>query len=117
MRQIIRSTLKKIIFSKGNGEPVWSGKAVLVHENEIRITWEIPGTANLKVIGNDQAKVVIYNETNDTAVNLSRTATRLDLSLTLMIPDAYIGHKLHLWMFFASPDGKSVSNTDYIGSV
>jgi hypothetical protein len=108
---------KKIIFSKGNREPVWSGKAILAQDNQIKISWEIPETAKLKVIGNDQAIVAVYNETKKKAAGFFVTAARLDLSVTVTIQKVFIGHTFHVWMFFVSPDGKSTSNSDYLGSV
>ena len=107
---------RKILFSKGNREPAWSAKAVLEQENQIRISWEIPETAKIKLIGNDLARIVIYNETREDS-RFSATAIRSDLSVAVTIPTAFVGNKFHLWMFFVSPDGKSVSNSDYIGQV
>ncbi|SEA61362.1 DUF6266 family protein [Pedobacter hartonius] len=107
---------KKIVFSKGNREPAWSVRAMLEQKDQININWEVPETANIKVIANDLAKIVIYNETKKEA-RFSATAIRSDLSITVTIPEVFIGNKFHLWMFFVSPDGKNVSNSDYLGRV
>jgi len=107
---------KKIIFSKGSREPAWSVRAILEHDNQIKVTWEIPETAKLNQIGNDQAIILVYDKMKN-RVMVSLTAKRVDLAIAISVPIAFQETTLEIWMFFVSPDGKSVSNTDYAGSV
>jgi len=107
---------KKIIFSKGSREPAWSVSAIPEDDNQIKVTWEIPETAKLNQIGNDQAIVLFYNKLKN-RVMVSLTAKRIDLAVSISVPIAFQETTLEIWMFFVSPDGKSVSNTDYVGSI
>lgn len=107
---------KKIILSRGPREPAWAARAILENETQMKITWEIPETTKIKLIGNDRAVVLIYNERTEKVLS-STTAIRSDLSVSIYIPMKDQNSNLYLWMFFVSADGKSVSNSDYIGSL
>jgi hypothetical protein len=72
--------------------------------------------ANKKLIGRDTAHILLYDVSKGTALNHKVFAERIDLEWTVTLNEGYIGHLFYAWIFFVSPDGKSVSNTDYIGS-
>lgn len=109
---------KKAVFSQGELDMAWGTTLVLQGTDEIHVTWEVPETSKLKVTGNELVMFILYSETKDRALYLGKkTFKRADLELTAAFADLYHGNVLHGWLFFASVDGKSVSNTRYIGSV
>lgn len=106
----------KIVFSQGNGERAWSEQIFFEPDRKIRITWDIPETANLKAIGKDNIRLMVYNVTKDLHIQPPTVAVRNTQTLTIDIGERSLDCLLHVWMFFVSPDGKTISNSDYIGS-
>lgn len=107
----------EIKFSRGNREPAWSASMVQDEEaKEAVITWEIPQTAKLKVVRNDKAYILLW----DAGSRISNGYTEVERgALGAVIPVGQIvpGRVIHGWIFFVSPDGKEVSDTDYLGSL
>lgn len=108
---------KEIVLSKGSMETAWVAMATRETESLIRITWEIPETLNLKLIGSDEVRILFYNVTTKKALRVGYSATRSDLSAEINIKDFYKNDHFHIWMFFVSADGKNVSDSDYVGFV
>ncbi|CAM4170535.1 hypothetical protein SAMN06265348_105370 [Pedobacter westerhofensis] len=106
----------KIILSRGDREPVWSGNLITVQEDQISITWEVTEAAKMRIIGNDRAIVLIYNDRAE-KVQSFKTAIRSDLAVRIDLPLALRLGNSHIWMFFLSPDGRHVSNSEYIGEL
>lgn len=108
---------KKVIFSLGDREIAWAGK-VVAEGNGARISWEIPQTSKIKLIGEDIANLVIFDATKDLRPGYEwQLSTRADLSFYISILRASWGNNLHFWLFFTSPDGKTRSNSQYMGSI
>lgn len=108
---------KKIVFSRGLREPAWSGTTIWDAKGQLRISWEIPETAKLNLIANDQAVVLIYNSSRKKRLEFQALAARKQLYLTIPIPEIYRNDTFHVWLFFISADGKMVSNSEYMGTV
>lgn len=107
----------KIVFSEGAREIAWSGK-VTAEGKGFRISWEVPPSSKLKVIGKDKGHLMVYNHTKDRPVEFREISfERADLSYATTIPLSFFGDDLHVWLFFSSPDGKTVSNSQYLGTV
>jgi hypothetical protein len=106
---------KNIKFSNGNLEGAWASK-IKFESKQITCSWQMAEHANKKLIGRDTAHILLYDVSKGTALNHKVFAERSDLEWTVTLNEGYIGHFIHAWIFFVSPDGKSVSNTDYIGS-
>ena len=106
-----------IKFSRGDRETAWSGKAVLLEDNHVKISWEIPETVKLKIVGNDLVRVMMYAEDKRKGTTFDDMAIRRDLEITFHIAAYFEGCRMQIWLFFVSPDRKSVSDTDYIGVV
>ena len=108
---------KKVVFSLGDREIAWAGK-VVAEGNGARISWEIPQTSKIKLIGEDIANLVIFNATKDLRPGYEwQLSTRADLSFYIRIQRGSWGDHLHFWLFFTSPDGKTRSNSQYMGSI
>ncbi|MET1055138.1 MAG: DUF6266 family protein [Pedobacter sp.] len=109
---------KKAVFSNGELDMAWGAKIALNGTDEIHVTWEVPETSKIRITGSDVVCLMLYSEEQSRLLYLGKkTYVRADLELTENFADIYHGNNLHGWLFFASPDGKSVSNTRYIGSV
>lgn len=105
---------ENIIFSKGDLETAWIATATRIGETQININWEIPETLELKQVGNDAVRLLIYNATRKTAMSVNYAATRRDLSMDINFDPVFKDDQFHIWMYFISPDGKSVSDSDYV---
>jgi len=109
---------EKVIFSRGSGDIAWGGSLTLLEDNDFLLTWETLSTSNLKKNGQDLIHVMVWESTKRRgAVYSSQTATRAELSTVRRIPGTLIPGTIHVWVFFSSPDGKTVSNTRYMGSL
>lgn len=107
----------KVRLSKGNRETAWAAQLRNAEGSDgIILSWEVPESAKMKVIGKDKAIAVLYNEKTKQG-SLFSSALREDLSLHLKLSSNCKGQPVHVWLFFQSPDGKEVSNTDYAGLI
>jgi len=105
-----------LIFSKGKREPAWATKLSLSAEKELNVKWDVPKTAKMTLIGDDEVHFVIYNSTQNLRTGNYSDVRREDLSAQISVsadPDDI----LYCWMFFLSPDRKSASNSDYLGCI
>ena len=107
----------KLKFSKGKMETAWSTKMALDAENKLQVQWAVPETANRKLIGDDLACIMVYNQSRKHASAVSYMVTRKELSTELQLRGIKPGDTIHAWIFFYAPDGTQESNTDYLGSL
>jgi len=107
----------KLKLSWGKRETAWSTKMVLNKGNKLQVKWAVPETANMKLIGDDIACVMVYNQSRKRAVAQSYMVTRKDLSCELTLRGVKPGDDIHAWIFFYTPDKSQASNTDYLGSL
>ena len=105
-----------LVFSTGKREPAWATKLSLADGNEIKVKWDVPKTAKMSLIGNDEPIFILYNSTQKRKCDGYSIAKRKDLSAT-MTAKGKPGDIIYCWMFFVSPDQKTVSDTDYLGCV
>jgi len=105
----------KVVLSKGNLEMVWS-EAIFLDENKmLHISWEIPSTSKLKVVGMDTTHIIIYSHTLEKDLNAPDTV-RQDLYAARDLK-FFSGHTIYIWLFFTSTDHAAVSNSQYLGTV
>jgi hypothetical protein len=103
-------------FSLGRRERVWSEELFFKAGGVIQASWEVPESVSMKHLGNDEAKVVIYNVNRNSLLHINCRPLRSDLKFKKKLASADAGDTIHVWMFFISPDGKEVSDSDYLGS-
>lgn len=109
---------KAVIFSKGDLDMAWGTRFELIGTHKVRMVWEVPETSKIKLTGGEIAYCMVYSENQHRLLYMTgKTAYRADLEMNATFADVYHGHTLHAWIFFGSPNGKSVSNTRYAGSV
>lgn len=107
----------KVLFSKGSREAIWSGKISYTAELSLTISWEIPDTAKLRIIGKDKLQVIVAARNSALYLEKPDVAERKDLSTTFKLPKRYLDDILDVWIFFVSPDAKKTSNSYYLGSI
>lgn len=107
----------KVVLSKGNRETAWAGRVEMKNTRSLRVTWEIPATADHKLIAKDDVHVIIYREVKGKCAHLGYGLTRDMLTHDIKVGTINPGETVHAWIFFTSPDGKNISNSDYIGWV
>lgn len=103
-------------FSRGKREPAWATKLSLGSGKKLNVKWDVPKTAKMTVIGDDEAHFIIYNSTQNLGTGKYSDVKRADFAATISVT-AQPGDILYCWMFFTSPDRKSASNTDYLGCI
>jgi hypothetical protein len=65
----------------------------------------------------DLVTVMVYNPDMDRYVYLANAAPRSALTINLTVPINYMGYQVHCYISFVSADGKSSSNSTYLGTV
>jgi hypothetical protein len=107
---------EKVKLSRGSRERAWSEEIVFTEGNRVSVSWDIPAMLDLKLIGADKVYIVLYSENERTMMYAKQHISRADRSYTGTVSADYIGQPIHGWIFFVSPDGKEVSDSDYLGS-
>ncbi len=108
---------EKIALSSGSGETAWSAR--MAYEETTRkltISWEIPETVSLS-LGSDLAYFLIYNQKLQLPIALEAVTVRAAQQYELVLPKHFARKIIHVWMFFASEEGKILSNSDYVGKL
>jgi len=109
---------EKVIFSRGCGDIAWGGSLTLLEDNDFLLTWETAPTSSLKKNGKDILQVMVWESTNGLSEKYKEsTVTRDALSTVRALQTTLVPGTVHVWIFFSSPDGKTVSNTRYMGSL
>lgn len=116
-KRIYNIYFPKLVFSAGKRETAWATKLTLVNENEVKVKWEVPKTAKMSLIGDDEACFVFYNSTKDVSCAEYDPSKRKDLEAAITLSGARSGDMIYAYMFFVAHDRKSVSNTDYLGCI
>lgn len=73
------------------------------------------GEGNAKAT--DKAMLLVFNASKKEAVFVTDGDARSATSQDLLVPDNYSGDTVHAFISFISEDGKSVSNSKFVGSV
>ena len=106
-----------LVFSAGKRESAWATKLQLRSETEVTVQWEVPKTAKMSVIGDDEPCFIFYNSTKDIACTTYQSSKRKDLEANIELSGVKSGDIIYAFMFFVAHDKKSVSNTDYLGVI
>ena len=83
--------------------------------NQVTFNWDdnsTDGNANTS----DKAMVLAYNPSKKESIYILDGAQRSTTSQTLALPISYTGDTIQLFMAFITEDGKTVSNSVYLGS-
>lgn len=90
--------------------------SLAVGEGTVTITWD-PAPSQFGGASNDVAYIVVCNAERQLFITTELPATRAEGTAVVDVPVPFAGQVGHAWMFFASPNGKKVSNTVYLGEV
>lgn len=83
---------------------------------ELHVKWDVPVNGS-KAAASDILRLLVFNEAKDEVLILLSAAKRGDKQLIVPLPDDLLPSApdtlLHLWISFASKDGKQVSDSIY----
>lgn len=103
---------------KGEIDGGYTVSATPVADAKVTVTWlasSADALANKSTSPTDELYLVFYNITQGRFVTYESKGTRAALTTTVQIPRSFVGNKMHAYMYFVSPDGKSVSVTEQLG--
>ena len=103
------------LLSRGPLSGVLNGTTDLTTAGQVTFDWDdnsAEGNANVT----DKAMVLVYNPSKKESISILDGADRTVGSQVVTIPNTYAGDTVELFMAFVSEDGKSVSNSVYLGS-
>ncbi|WP_445957607.1 DUF6266 family protein [Yeosuana sp.] len=103
------------LLSRGPLSGVLNGATVLTTPGQVTFDWDdnsAEGNANVT----DKAMVLVYNPSKKESISILNGAVRTIQTQTITIPNTYAGDTVELFMAFVSEDGKTVSNSVYLGS-
>jgi hypothetical protein len=63
----------------------------------------------------DKACFLVYNATKKLAVRTIKTADRVTLNYTMVLPSGFAGDEMHCYMSFVSADGREPGRSVYLG--
>ena len=103
------------LLSRGPLSGVLNGTTDLTTAGQVTFDWDdnsAEGNANVT----DKAMVLVYNPSKKESISILDGADRTVGSQVVTIPNTYAGDTVELFMAFVSEDGKTVSNSVYLGS-
>lgn len=105
----------KVVLSVGDLNSVQDAAVVGVTGNTMNITWELDEIDQIGASPEDDVYMLFFSPTLGSTVTISSVAERSALAGHVKMPKAFIGSSVHVWMFLVAVDGKSVSNSIYLG--
>ena len=103
------------LLSRGSLSSVLNGSTDLATPGQVTFDWDdnsAEGNANVT----DKSMVLVYNPSKKESISILDGADRTVGSQVVTIPNTYAGDTVELFMAFVSEDGKTVSNSVYLGS-
>ena len=97
--------------------PAPDAKAVALADTMVKVSWKVDANANKSTQPTDKAYILMYNPAKKKSLSVTGNVLRSGLSIDLPMPGYFTGDVLYGWLFFVSADGKTVSETQYLGSV
>lgn len=103
------------LLSRGNLTSVLNGTTDLATPGQVAFGWtdnSTGGNANVT----DKAMLLVYNPSKKESISILAGNDRSTGSQVVVIPDAYAGDTVELFMAFIAAEGSKVSNSVYLGS-
>lgn len=108
----------RVLLSKGRSAMENSANAtVLPGSKFIDIKWDNPLFESKQTLPTDVAQIVLYVPSVQRYRVFNEGTVRSAKGLKMEVSSAFVGQKVHCWLFFASADQKLVSECNYIGEV
>lgn len=105
----------KILLSKGPLDHVNTPYLIQLDNNKVRVNWLNPLNFKLGVEENDTVHLYFYCEIT-MVLREFKTVLRSDATAELDLNQSYMHGTIHGWMFMVAANGKTVSNSKYLGS-
>jgi len=107
----------KVLFSKGSLTDAWDVAAASTNPAEVNVNWtDNSGSGTAK--DTDKAVILIYNPEKSAFVyNLNNGAMRSAATDTIVLPAAFSGDTVEVWVAFMTPDRKTFSTSIHAGEI
>lgn len=103
------------LVSRGGLTGVFNGNATS-SSNDVEFKWtDNSGSGNAKET--DKAMFLVYNPSKELSIYETAGPDRSTEAYKLIVPGDFVGDDVEVYMGFVSEDGKSVSDSEYLGSV
>ena len=107
--------VSKVLISRGSLTPAANAKATVTSGN-IVLSWnDNSGIGAAKPT--DKALIAVINPIKDETITNAAGADRSAGTQTVVIPDAWSGDAVDVYLGFVSEDGREVANSSYLGSI
>ncbi|MEX0773893.1 MAG: DUF6266 family protein [Balneolales bacterium] len=112
----IKIDYAKVLVSEGSLEPA-NGAGVELNGPVLTFTWDPDSHTDKPFSNHEIAMVLVYDAGADSIVYSLRASERRSVQFDFEIPTGMASSPdtLHAWISFASPDGKRVSDSVYLG--
>ena len=90
--------------------------AIAGPSGEIRFIWDNNSSA-IDAMADDQALVLIYNPTRQSALSFTGSSTRLDGSQIITLPVSYSGNEVHCYISFQNTSQTMISDSRFVCSL
>lgn len=108
------------VLSKGGLLKGIEMKLTELEDGGLKLSWTQANSLTLNdklVRGTDLVYAVFYSVEQKMYLYIEGSVTRASLEANTIIPKMFKGNTLHLYVFFASANGKLVSDSQYLGSM
>ena len=105
----------KLVMSKGGLKKPSNVEVSATDPGELVFDWinnARPGTPSLT----DKATLIVYNPLKEEFVTMPAAAARTAETYMLQVPSDFSGDVVHTWLYFVTTNGKSVSDSVYVGT-
>lgn len=108
-----------VILSKGDLPGAFDMAVSEGEDHTLKLSWSLDEVLEdeRKERSTDRCYVAFYSETRKLYIPSMGKASRADLTVAVPVISPYRGTVLHGWAFFVAEDGKSVSDSIYLGAI
>jgi len=104
----------KVLFTKGDLLGALDPAAVVAATANINLSWD-DNSGQGMAKANDEALIVVYNETQNLFEIRDSAATRSSGSYAVALPENWVGNTVYCWLSFISEDKKKWASSNYLG--
>lgn len=116
-QQVVDFTLVKLSKPKELTEQLWNPTVTAGQRRRLNIAWELNPFPKKCTRADDRVKLVYCSVQDGKFIQNHKLVNRNALSFPLDAPAKLIGHEVHVFIVVVSANGKSVSESDYLGLI
>jgi hypothetical protein len=105
----------KLIIAKGSLPWVGQVSVTLSNNGTVDVTWDT--TLFLGVDPTDSVKIIFANPLDKSWLLSEENAMRTEGAMTVTLPQAWVGIKVHCWVYAISSTGKTTSMSQYVSEL